>query len=440
MIVTPEGLNVFPEDVERALNARHGVRDSAVVGTTRATAGQERVHAVLVLDPGADADEIVRAANAQLEDHQRVRSFSVWPGESLPRTEGTSKLRRKEIQKWVSGVVSPAHAGAGGRAASAAEVVARFARHRTVTADTTIEELGLSSLERIELMMALEEALDTSLGEAEFAAAGTVGELERLVSREPLRDAEGAEGHRRAETQRGTAAGGRADSEIHFPRWNRSWPARALRRVSLPTWILPLARIFAWTRAEGLEHLQNIQEPVIFAANHQSHMDTPVIMWVLPARWRYRVAPAMAKEFFKAHFFPQQFTRKEYFTNSLNYYLSSLFFNAFPLPQREAGARQALRYAGELVGDGYSVLIFPEGRRTKEGDIAPFQPGVGMMASRLGVPVVPVRIDGLDKVLHPTWKMARPGRVRVVFGKPMQLSGDDYGALARQVEEAVRQL
>jgi long-chain acyl-CoA synthetase len=439
MIVTPEGLNVFPEDVERVLNAQPGVRDSAVVGTTDATAGQERVHAVLLLDPGADVDVVVRGANAHLEDHQRVRSFSVWPGDALPRTEGTGKLRRKEIQKWVSGAATPP-GGAAGRGTSVLDVVSRFARNRTITRDTTIEELGLSSLERIELMMALEEALDVSLDEGDFAAAKTLGDLEELAGR----GAEGAEGPRRTETQRqrerGHAAATGAEPEIMFPRWNRSLVARALRRVSLPTWILPLARVFAWTRAEGLEHLRDVEGPVIFAANHQSHMDTPVIMWVLPARWRYRLAPAMAKEFFKAHFFPEQFTRRQHFTNSLNYYLSALFFNAFPLPQREAGARQALRYAGELVSAGYSVLIFPEGRRTKEGDIAPFQPGVGMMGARLGVPVVPVRIDGLDKVLHPTWKMAKPGRVRVAFGKPMRLSGDDYAALARQVEEAVRQL
>ena len=63
-----------------------------------------------------------------------------------------------------------------------------------------------------------------------------------------------------------------------------------------------------------------------------------------------------------------------------------------------------------------------------------------MIASRLSVPVVPVRIDGLDKVLHHTWKMARPGRVRVAFGAPLHLVGDDYEALARQVEDAVRAL
>ncbi len=74
------------------------------------------------------------------------------------------------------------------------------------------------------------------------------------------------------------------------------------------------------------------------------------------------------------------------------------------------------------------MLIFPEGRRTETGEIDRFRPGIGMIASRLGVPVVPVRIEGLDKVLHHTWRMARPGRVRVAFGAPMRLVGDDYEA------------
>ena len=60
----------------------------------------------------------------------------------------------------------------------------------------------------------------------------------------------------------------------------------------------------------------------------------------------------MAKEFFKPHFFPAEHTRAQWFTNSLNYYLAATFFNAFPLPQREAGARDTLRYIGELLGGG----------------------------------------------------------------------------------------
>jgi len=215
---------------------------------------------------------------------------------------------------------------------------------------------------------------------------------------------------------------------------------RVVRNVSQSIFLLPLARVFAWISVEGLEHVQDLAGPVIFAANHQSHMDGPVILAALPRRVRARVAPAMAKEFFKAHFFPEQFTRKQWFTNSLNYWLSAAFFNTFPLPQREAGARQTLRYAGELLGEGFSVLIFPEGKRTEHGEINAFRPGVGMMAARLGAPVIPVRLEGVDRVLHHTWKMATPGRVKVTFGAPMRLYGEDYAELARQVEEAVRNL
>jgi long-chain acyl-CoA synthetase len=148
----------------------------------------------------------------------------------------------------------------------------------------------------------------------------------------------------------------------------------------------------------------------------------------------------MAKEFFKAHFFPKEHTRRQWWMNSLNYYLAALFFNAFPLPQREAGARQTLRYIGEVLEDGYSVLIFPEGQRTQAGEIRTFRPGIGMIGSRLGVPVVPVRIEGLDKVLHQSWKMAKPGSVRVAFGDPMLLTGEEFESLAGRVEEAVRRL
>jgi long-chain acyl-CoA synthetase len=86
------------------------------------------------------------------------------------------------------------------------------------------------------------------------------------------------------------------------------------------------------------------------------------------------------------------------------------------------------------------VLIFPEGIRTDRGEIKPFRPGIGMIGARLGLPVVPVRLEGVDKVLHTSWKMARPGPVSVTFGAPMRLSGDNYADLALQVEKAVRDL
>jgi long-chain acyl-CoA synthetase len=450
MIVTPEGLNVFPEDVERALNDQPGVIESAVIGAPVPGSTAERVQAILRLAPGTDPDAVMREANARLGDHQKIRAAAVWPGTELPRTEGTRKLKRRELRAWLvgqQGDVPPKGGSPGGGRSGAGHsvvaVLARFAPGRTLSPSTTIDELGLSSLERVELMMALEEAFQVTVDETAFTAAATVADLEELTRPVDW----GQSGVRPGSDQGQTGVRPRSDpgltpgsAELAFPSWNRSLLARAARRASLPTWILPLARIFASMTVTGLEHLERIQGPVIFAANHQSHFDGPIVLDSLPPRWRYRTAPAMMREFFDAHFFPERYGRKAWFTNSLNYYLSALFFNAFPLTQGRAGTRQTLRYVGDLVGSGYSILIFPEGRRTESGEIARFQPGVGMIASRLGVPVVPVRLDGLEHVLPRHARFPSRSKARCAFGAPMLLTGNDYAALAAQVEAAVRAL
>jgi long-chain acyl-CoA synthetase len=405
MIVTPEGLNVFPEDVESVLDQVPGVKESAAVG-------KDRVHAVLVLESGADAAAIVRAANSKLEDHQRIQGVSFWPERELPRTEGTGKLKRAAIWQWVNsgGAVEPARTG------SAIERrVAQYARGRTLTPETTLEELGLSSLERVELMIQL------GVNEPDFQAARTVGDLTSIREHPAI------------------AAAAAAPAQ-DIPSWPRSRTASLVRDIGLAIVILPLARAFAWLRIEGRENLEHLDAPVIFASNHQSHFDGPTILMALPYRLRRRVAIAASREFFAAHFHPERFSRWQRFTSGLNFFLSSLFFNIFPLPQREAGAMEALRYAGRLISEGWCVLIFPEGDRTDAGEIHTFQPGVGMMASRLAARVVPVRLEGLDRILHKSWRMAKPGRARIAFGAPLSLDGDDYTSLAQRVEAAVRDL
>ena len=364
MIVTPEGLNVFPEDVENVLNHTPGVRDSAVIGS-------DRVHAVLILEPGADREQVVRDANVRLADFQKIRDTSLWPYPEFPRTEGTGKLKRHEIAR---GMPPPERKSS------------RF--------DPSIPLESLTSLERVERAVAL--GLDDSA-------------LVEPVGMAPAQH-----------------------TPMEFPSWNRSLAARAIRRIALPGFVLPLTRIFARLSVEGLDNLKDLQPPVVFAPNHQSYMDAAAILAALPARWRYRVAPAMRRGFFEAHF------QGRSFTNSLNYYLSTLLFNAFPIPQREPGVLETLRYMGEMAGDKWCILIFPEGIMTDTGAIGPFQPGVGMIAAKLDVPVVPVRLEGMDRVLHRTWKMARRGRVRVKFGPALHLSGDDYPSLAKRVEEAVK--
>jgi long-chain acyl-CoA synthetase len=407
MIVTPEGLNVFPEDIERVLDEIPGVKESAAVGS-------DRVHAVLVLEPGADAAAIVRAANSKLEDHQRIQAVSLWPERELPRTEGTDKLKRAAIWQWVNSGGHREHAEASRTGTAMEQLLAQYAHGRTLTPETTLEELGLSSLERVEVMIQL------GVSEGDFQAARTVGDLSAIREH--------------------PAAAAAAAPAQDIPNWPRGRAASIVRDIGLALVILPLARAFAWLRIEGRENLAHLDAPVIFASNHQSHFDGPAILMALPYRLRRRVAIAASREFFAGHFHPANFSRWQRFTSGLNFFLASLFFNIFPLPQREAGAMEALRYTGRLISEGWCVLIFPEGDRTDAGEIHAFQPGVGMMASRLVTSVVPVRLEGLDRILHKSWRMARPGRARIAFGKPLSLESDDYSSLAQQVEAAVRSL
>ncbi|MGQ9919085.1 MAG: AMP-binding protein [Bryobacteraceae bacterium] len=414
MIVLPDGRNVFPEDVEKILNALPGVRESAVIGIPGP--GGESVHAALVLDPDTSPEAVLREANSRLEEHQRIRSFTLWPDPELPRTEGTRKLKRRLIRQRVSGG-APAFAKPPAEDPVAA-ILARYAGGRQLAPDASLDDLGLSSLDRIELMVALEQQLGRTLDEAAFASARTVSDLRRLETAPPAPPAE----------------------PFEFPRWSRARWAHWHRVFHLNAWVLWLARLFAWVRVEGRENLEALEPPVLFASNHQGYFDTPVLFIAMPWKWRHRLAPAMRKEFFDAHFHPERFPWWQRLTNSLNYYLACLVFNAVPIPQREAGARDALRYLGELAGEGWCPLIFPEGKHSRDDSILPFLPGIGVMAARLGIPVVPVRIRGSNRVLHPDWRFPRPGVVRVKIGKPVRLEGEDHAALARRLEEIIRSM
>jgi 1-acyl-sn-glycerol-3-phosphate acyltransferase len=123
------------------------------------------------------------------------------------------------------------------------------------------------------------------------------------------------------------------------------------------------------------------------------------------------------------------------------YYMACTLFNAYPLPQRMSGVRRALKYTGELIDDHFCPLVYPEGRRTPDGQLQTFQPGIGMMALRLRVPVIPIHLQGMFEIysVHDEWP--RSGHVRVRFGAPLDLiAQSNEEAAARAIEQAVRDL
>jgi long-chain acyl-CoA synthetase len=214
--------------------------------------------------------------------------------------------------------------------------------------------------------------------------------------------------------------------------------SRVVRRLALAGAILPSLRWSMRLQVDGLDHLSAPTGPVIFAANHQSHMDTPAIYTAMPAAVRNRVAPAMAREFFAEYFgmTPAPWYRRV--VSGAAFYLACQCFNAFPLPQRQS-PRAAFRYMRELVDEGYSILIYPEGERV-DGPIRPFRRGVGTVAIHLQLPVVPIRIDGLDYVFPRKARIPRRGPVRIAFGAPLLAGDDDAAVFTERIEAAVREL
>jgi long-chain acyl-CoA synthetase len=401
-IVTLEGLKVIPEDVERILTVLPGVRDAAAVG-------KDRVRAVLVVSPGTNPEDVISLANQRLETHQRIRDVTIWPYPELPRTPATGKLKRVEILRWLEQKgAEPVRTKD-----PLLDLLAKYAPGRTISHQTTLDELGLSSLDRVELMTDLEQTLGTRIDESFFAGDRKVNEL--LSAPPPTEEPE-------------------------FPEWTHSPLVAPVRNVLQRSLVLPFTRHFVKLTVTGQEILERLDGPVILAPNHQSHLDTPAILAAIPPKLRHRIAVAMWKEYFDAYFHPERYSFGKRWQTTLLYWSIAGLFNAFPLPQTELGTRPSLRYMGKLVDDGFSILIFPEGGRMEGGEIQAFQPGVGLLAAKLSLPVVPVRLRGLDRVLPRSARFPARGEASVHFGEPLRLEGNNYMALARQVEEAVRNL
>jgi long-chain acyl-CoA synthetase len=422
VIVTPEGLKVYPEDLEAELRKEPGVRDCVVVGLERD--GNAEPCAVLLLrDAGAPAESaeaaarrIVERANQRLATFQQMRRWLVWPETDFPRTP-TQKPVLARIREAVEAEFGGRRAVAGPAAAPAgplAQLLERISRGRPLPESATAT-LQLSSVERVELLGALEDRYQVDLSETEFTAANTVRELERLVEGPPQRAA-----------------------VFHYPRWAQSWPARAVRAAVYHLLARPAMLLLGWPSVRGRESLRGTPAPVLVIANHIAYFDPVYVLEALPGRLRRRLAVAMDGELLESMRNPPAGTG--FFVGMAHraaYWLVVSLFNVFPLP-RQAGFRKSFAFAGDLVDRGWSVLIFPEGARTRDGRMGPFRTGIGLLAARLGVPVVPVRLGGIFELKAAGKRRARPGWIKVSIGPPVRFGETDAPeTIARDLERRV---
>lgn len=208
--------------------------------------------------------------------------------------------------------------------------------------------------------------------------------------------------------------------------WARSPAARLGRLALLEGVVRPLVKAVADPERRGYDRLVGLDGPAIFAANHLSHVDAGLLMTSLPEPWRHRAFAAAAADYF--------------FDTRVKATMAALALNAIPIERSKVTRRSAI-LAAELIDDGWSMVIFPEGGRSPDGWAQPFRAGAAFLAVRCGVPVVPVHIEGTGRILPKGTNKLVPGRTRVTFGTPIDPGPDaDMRALAADIEAAVTAL
>ena len=417
VIVGAAGLNIYPEDLEAALDRQPEIRASCVVAI-EGPRGAEPFAAIIPrthetnIDPAvqhANSEAAVKRANEQLAEYQQIRRWSIWPEPDFPRTS-THKIIRREVATRTS---IPENSSPTGLATQIAQVTG--ATPKALDPSTHLSDLQLDSLGRVELLSALEDRYQVSLDEAAFTAATTVGDVQKLL-------------HGEIEEQ--TVA-------YPYPTWPRWWPVKLIRFVLFYTVILPIVYLLSRLKVAGREHVANISDPVLFVANHVTLGDHALVLAALPFHLRHRLTIAMEGELLRnwihAPAGTDRFTRLRWLAQ---YFLVNLFFHVFPLP-KQSGFRRSFAYAGECIDRGESVLVFPEGKRAPRGQmhLGHFKPGIGMLAKALNVPVVPVKLEGLYELKRRQQYFADKGMVRVVIGAPMTFPSDnDPTTIAQELE------
>lgn len=406
MILGPSGENVFPEDLEAELSRVPGVIDSAVVGLPRN--GRTVVHASLLCEPNRAAGAVAEA-NRHLAPHQQITSWSVWPEPDFPRSV-TRKVKKEEVIKRL-GSEPAGRPSQGGRITPLKRLLVEVTQTEIGEIDDStriVADLNLDSLLRIELVSRIEDEFGVYIEEMQITPELTVADLDALVQGQK----------------------GRMPQFGRYPRWsNSAWASRlrpAVNQVVFRWWL----SIFCRLRISGEENLTNLQGPVLFMANHRSFLDPVIATWTIPEVIRSRLGIAAGTEVL--------YGKYPWFAP-----LAELAFNAFPFPTgTHENIRPGLDYIGRMLDDGWNILIFPEGGLNRsERPLLDLKGGTGVVAVEMGVPVVPLVIQGTEKILPPdTLVPKRRGQVSVRFGKPLNLAGQEYADATASIESHLRHL
>ncbi|HWO21323.1 MAG TPA: AMP-binding protein [Kofleriaceae bacterium] len=428
MILGASGENVYPDELEEVYRDSRYIKELSVVGLPVAgEANLETVAALIVpdYDQGAGEHRLgreevreavrehVRKVSKGLPLYKRLKVVHLWDHD-LPKT-ASRKVRRRDVVAELQRLERAAKGGASarelgdGQAAGGAwlhDLLAEVSQKKRggITSETRLEELGFDSLMFTELAVALEAAGVNLPDPGELAGLETVADVERLVARLGAK-ARSEKPRRDRERREKDAEERKADDDIDVP-----GPLVSLGRRALRSGMRALYERVLETRVHG-------RPPpfggYIVAANHASHLDTGLVKYALGDQGEALVALAAKDYFFEDP------VRRMYFEN---------FTNLVPM-ERHGSLRESLRLAGEVIHDGYILLIFPEGTRSDTGVMADFKPSLGYLAMTNRCGILPMYLAGTHEAMPKGRYLPRRGE-RVAAHLGPYLSYEDVVALA----------
>jgi long-chain acyl-CoA synthetase len=443
VIVTGAGKNVYPSDLEAIYQSIPEINEICVLGMRSGLT--EDVDAVVVPDEKLHEMEIgevrkiilreIQKLARELPSYQRLQHVHFWPG-PLPRKDDGAydreSIRRKLLEKAGSDKAA--------RSTPSLASIARGQREEVLFAELSrlsgvpVEEirpeshihtdLGLDSLGTIEVLLFIEAQFGVSIPDEQAARIQTIGDilddLDRLRSNHPK-----------------TLAGGRRPGST--PASERSAVNRHMLGLSF-SGVRTLYRTYFELLAGQSGPLPAPGTPYIIAANHSSHLDTGAIISALGSLQGVDEAK-------KLHILG---ARDYFFSNRLKGWFFRTFLNVVPI-EREETSLAGLRIVRNILSGGDPILIYPEGSRSRDGQMRDFRPGLGLIAWELDVPIVPAFISGTHESLPAGKFVPRRSKVSVRFGHPISMNkyrsnGIDsnrdelYRRIAADVQKAVEQL
>lgn len=208
--------------------------------------------------------------------------------------------------------------------------------------------------------------------------------------------------------------------------WARTEPARRTRAMLIDGMVRPIMSGLAQPTRRGADRLDGLSGPVVFAANHHSHIDTPLLLTSLPSPWRHHAVVGAAADYF--------------FGTRITGAISALVIGAIPIDRAKI-SRASTDLARDLINEGWSLVVFPEGGRSPDGWGQPFRGGAAFIAKRTNTPVVPVHIEGTGRILRKGKSTPTPSRTTVTFGEPMYCGdNEDARAFNARIEARVAEL